>query len=45
MGIRNMTVRRFDEIRRRLSEGRGLRTRWTCRPEPAQLRGAEFAGT
>jgi hypothetical protein len=25
MGIRSMTVRRFDEIRRRLSEGRGLR--------------------
>jgi hypothetical protein len=25
MGVRSMTVRRFDEIRRRLSEGRGLR--------------------
>ncbi len=25
MGIRNMTVRRFDEIQRRLAEGRGLR--------------------
>ena len=25
MGIRSMTVRRFDEIRRRLAEGRGLR--------------------
>ena len=25
MGIRSMTVRRFEEIRRRLSEGRGLR--------------------
>ena len=25
MGVRSMTVRRFEEIRRRLSEGRGLR--------------------
>lgn len=25
MGVRSMTVRRFDEIRRRLAEGRGLR--------------------
>ena len=25
MGIRSMTVRRFEEIQRRLSEGRGLR--------------------
>jgi hypothetical protein len=25
MGVRSMTVRRFKEIRRRLSEGRGLR--------------------
>ena len=25
MGIRSVTVRRFEEIQRRLSEGRGLR--------------------
>ena len=25
MGVRSMTVRRFEEIRRRVSEGRGLR--------------------
>jgi len=25
MGVRSMTVRRFEEIRRRLGEGRGLR--------------------
>ena len=38
MGERSMTVRRFDEIRRGLSEGRGLRDRPGARLLPASIR-------